>query len=890
MDKIRRLSLAITGNRKSQTTELDGSCPIKTEEWNDPPRDCKPLARWWWPGGSVSKVTCEKQLELLQQSGFGSVEVQAFLLGLDGRDIKTDSALKTVGEPSFIENCKHCAVKCEKLGMAFDITLGSGWPGGLPQDKTNAEQQLVMRTVEKDLKGGRHVELDLPAPPKPSYRTLVQQVLDALGEPDTEADLVAVLAGHVGKDDEDGEKDGCPTLKDVIDITHTAERTGGKHGYGKVSWDVPEGKWRVIVLYRNCTMHFIMGGAFPGPKTDALVVDHMTEAGANALLDVFAKANVDACPGLIRGVFVDSFEMIAELPFTGIFIDSFKQRLGYDLTPELPFLFRTGGESKYSEMVDFFGMFGDPLYTPTDSMRKVRVREDYEEHRTWLFENKFIERFCEWSRENNVEFRLQAHGGFGNYIDTFAKATIPEAEGLFAEGSFDFLKLASSAQAIMGRKFSSCESFITVRFRGTRLSIPEKRLLAGRMYSAGINRLTFHGISYPYTCSDGRAWYPFSGAATSKMAGKMVGTISSTVSKLTTSDDERILAGPLPMSTNFNSEYLKKPGVQPFIKFLGRMSTAMSTGEPQADVAWLMPESIIHDAADVVLPGHKVPPYKSESLVTKAFRRRALTYHRVSPTMLSNATARGKQVKIGCRTFTALLLPELPTAEPALVAKLLELARAGVPVLTLGGLPTRAIGYKDHTSRDLEVKASVAKLADLVKPMIKGATDRKVGCLCLGAAKSDAAVDDIAILLQQHVTNALIEPAGGADFAANVERRVTERGDILLVFNESYKARTVSFKFVKAGGKLTKMDPYTGLTEVVAESVAPGQTMRLDLSAVETLLFTLELGGATRGGGGEKPKRRSSVSGGTWSLSSGETSSVAPEKHAEKSSIAPADA
>eukprot|EP00966_Prymnesium_polylepis_P201299 4664405-Prymnesium_polylepis.1 len=35
------------------------------------------------------------------------------------------------------------------------------------------------------------------------------------------------------------------------------------------------------------------------------------------------------------------------------------------------------------------------------------------------------------------------------------------------------------------------------------------RLLAGRQYSAGINRLVFHGLPYPYTRADGTEWYPF---------------------------------------------------------------------------------------------------------------------------------------------------------------------------------------------------------------------------------------------------------------------------------------------------------------------------------------------------------------------------------------------
>lgn len=352
--------------------EPGGEAVIFTCDWETPPRDSRPLARWWWPGGSVEQTKCEAQLRLLSEVGFGSVEVQPFLLGLNGDDLAADPKLRTVGEKSFIEDITFCATKCVEFGMAYDITLGSGWPGGLPTEKANGETQLLMETVA-NVCGPKKLEASLPPPPGASYRSMVQNVLDALGEPDTEAKVVAVLAGQLGADSEDGEKDGCPTLKNTVDITSCVVE-GGKHGYGSINWEAPEGKWRVIVLYRNSTSHFVMGGAFPGKKDEALVVDHMTAQGANALLDCFGKRVTDACGDKIRGVFVDSFEMIAELPFTATFLQAFEEQMGYDLTPDLPLMFRTGGESKYSDMVDFFGLYGDPIYTSAEPQRWRRQR------------------------------------------------------------------------------------------------------------------------------------------------------------------------------------------------------------------------------------------------------------------------------------------------------------------------------------------------------------------------------------------------------------------------------------------------------------------------------------------------------------------------------------
>ena len=82
-----------------------------------------------------------------------------------------------------------------------------------------------------------------------------------------------------------------------------------------------------------------------------------------ALLEGYVDPIVESLkPGELRGVFVDSFELMGELPFTSDFLAAFEAQTGYDLTPHLPLLFRKGGESKYAEMIDLFGRSGAPLY------------------------------------------------------------------------------------------------------------------------------------------------------------------------------------------------------------------------------------------------------------------------------------------------------------------------------------------------------------------------------------------------------------------------------------------------------------------------------------------------------------------------------------------------
>jgi hypothetical protein len=761
--------------------------PIPIAAWNEPPRAARPVARWWWPGGSVEAAVLESQLRQIREAGFGAVELQPLLLGLGAEDLAADARLRSVGRPAFRRLVAAAADLAARIGLDFDLTLGSGWPGGLPTGKGNAERQLVMGTL--DVEGPRRFRGELPAAPDQSYRRAVEWLLDVLGPPDPEPRLVAVLAARVG-----AEREGIPVLEDVRVVT-------GAHAAGRLDWLVPEGRWRIFALYESATGHFVMGGAFPGEEVDARVVDHLSQRGADALLTGYADPVLDALQeGPVREVFVDSFELLGELPFTTDFLAAFRAHAGYDLTPHLPLVFRDGGESKYGEMIDLLGRRGGPLYRAPEPERAERIREDYEAVRRMLFEERFVERLVRWTHARGLALRLQAHGGYGDYLDTYARADVPEAEALFAGGRFDFLKLAASAAHVGDRRWASSESFITLRLFGTRLSEDEMRLLAGRAYSAGINRLAFHGVPYPHRRADGRVWYPFSGGF------------------------GRILAGPLPMSSHFDAERLRE--LPDFNRFLGRLSVAMSHGQPVADVAWLRSDPIHPDEASLQLG--RVEPHAGESATTRALRGRGLVHDRVSRRMLAAARPRDGACRIGAREYRALLLDPLEIAEPELIERIAAIAESGIPVLALGALPRRAPGLRDAEARDRRVRAATRRLAGRVVRVPDGRR--------------------LESLLEQHVTSTLVEPASHARLSVSLERRRSAAGETLLVFNESWSPRRTRLRFTRGGGALTLWDPRSGSRSLLRERVEAGDVVPLELGPAELRIVTLGIVDSRRAG------------------------------------------
>lgn len=746
--------------------------------WENPPLAFRPVARWWWPGGSVEADAVREQLSEIEAAGFGAVELQPLLLGMGETDLLADPLLRSVGLESFRKSVALAANEASKRGLGFDLTLGSGWPGGLPTEKLNAERQLLM--ASRDVEGPTRFVGPLPEVPDQSYRSAVEWALDVLGPRDHDVERVALLAARLGP-----ERDGVPTLAEVRELTTTGEGD-------QSAWRLPKGDWRIFAFYENSTEHFVMGGAYPGAEADARVVDHLSNRGADALLQGYAAPVLATlAPGQLREIFVDSFELMGELPFTGDFLDSFETMTGYSLVPHLPLVFRVGGESKYAEMMDFFGTSGGARYRAAEPERAQRIREDYEWVRERLFEERFIERLRGFAHQHGAALRLQAHGGYGDYLDVYALADVPEAEGLFGGGSYDFLKLAASAAHVAGRKWASSESFITMRLFGRRLSEDEMRLLAGRAYSAGINRLAYHGVSYPYTRADGDPWFPFPGGF------------------------GRILAGPFPMSSDIDSEFLAE--LPAFNRFVSRLSLAMSQGEASADLAWLRSEGVYPDSPSFQIGS--VDAHEGESAETQALRARGLVHDRVSRRMLASARVEEDEIRIGQARYRALLLDPIDVAEPELVETLAGIAEAGFPVLALGALPERAPGLRNARTRDARVRAARKQL-DRHVIHVRGKAELKT-------------------LLARHVRGSLIEPEAGSELNVSLARRRSPAGEILLVVNESWSPTKARLRFSTGGAELVRWDPWNGERKTLRKRVRAGEVVEVSLGVAESLVLTL---------------------------------------------------
>jgi len=756
------------------------------DTWRDPPLYYHPYVRWWWPGGAVDSKEIKREMDLFQEAGFGGVEVQAFLFGLTPGEINSDTNVRTVGTAGFFKKLRIAAEEAYTSNMSLAFTLESGWPSGGPFISSAPERQLLMS--ELNVNGPALYTGALPPVKQPDYYNIVNQIMDVLGPFDTDAELIAVTAARIADN-----ASTPPTLDSFTDITAMTHN-------GTISWAVPPGTWKIFAFYENRTSHYAAGAAYAGSANSSLVADHLDAAGAQEIIDGLGEPLIAAIGCYAPNtIFIDSFEMVGELPWTPSFLQCFQQTKGYNLTPYLPLLFQQGGESKYTQIIqDMFDLEPEPVYCSADI--GTRVREDYEEVRSELFIEGFVYPIRDWAHANNMSFRMQAHGGWANYLDAYEMADIPESEGLFAGGTYDFLKLASSAGHTAGRTFISSESFVSLSLDPRAIILEDLYLLAGRAYSAGINRIIYHGYPYRYILENGERWYPYPAYEDR--------------------EEDMVSAGPFAFTTWLDEDQAVWSELPAFNLYLARLCYAMSLGTHRADVAWL---DCYWGAPDkTILNVDGFLPEQGESDISLALKRAGLVYDRVSPQGLTNASVMNSSFTVGSAQYDCLLLTNFSVASPELMASIQKLADAGIPVLVMGGLPERAPGFADYEQRD----AATQSISESLQSKI-------------------IVVEGVDALGTELLQTAGLQPplivSDDGTMAFALDHREIANGDILFLFNEAQENRTQVLDVNIQVKRILAFDPETGELSLEETPDASGHlSVEVTIPAFRSLVLIIE--------------------------------------------------
>jgi len=113
---------------------------------------------------------------------------------------------------------------------------------------------------------------------------------------------------------------------------------------GRLRWTAPPGRWRIIRYLAVNTGERLK---VPSPNSDGLATDHFSEQATvsyiSELLRRLQAATGDLRKSALKELYLASYEVRGQV-WTPSFLDEFRRRRGYDLTPYLPAL--SGGQLK----------------------------------------------------------------------------------------------------------------------------------------------------------------------------------------------------------------------------------------------------------------------------------------------------------------------------------------------------------------------------------------------------------------------------------------------------------------------------------------------------------------------------------------------------------------
>ena len=219
-----------------------------------PPDSAKPWAYWWWVNGNVTKESITRDLEAMKAKGF------AGFLMFDSRGYHDDHVPPPPPKTEFMsdewrELLKFAMTEANRFGLEMSVNLSSG-AGALkgPWDVgDDAPKKLVWASQE--VTGPKKLEGELPK-----------------GDWSRGWDVAIAAVRHGAAA---GGESSRPLAAEVVDLS-------GKVENGRLTWDVPEGRWTVLRF--ACT-------TMEGHETDVdilsapAVTTYFNRMGGNLLAD-----------------------------------------------------------------------------------------------------------------------------------------------------------------------------------------------------------------------------------------------------------------------------------------------------------------------------------------------------------------------------------------------------------------------------------------------------------------------------------------------------------------------------------------------------------------------------------------------------------------------------
>lgn len=413
---------------------------------SQPRSEARGRTRWWWYGCAVERDEIIRELDFMKDAQIGGVELQILY------PVEPDKKEKGIQNyeylsPGYFEMIRFAAEETAKRGMQFDLTLGSSWPFGGP-------------FLTEELSG-------------PS---VLPFCLDVEGPCRFSKDLTTVIYGKVAGAVL-GKMEGAQMLPETMaDITeHVVDKYLFNWPWGTEIEEImiPEGVHKIVLFVSSDKRQRVLKPLRGG---EGLIIDHNRKESLRAFLEYGGDPIVEAVGrGKITNFFCDSIEVFGH-NWTDILYEEFLSRRGYELRP---YIYALWGEVK--------GL-------------TEQIRYDFQKTMGELTVENFFRELTDWCHEKGAVSRIQAHGTWGDILQAYGAADIPEGETFSDFDRYEVntvhRRLAVSAGHIYHKPIISNESFTWLRFPRFVVSLENIKAAADSIFLDGVNQIVNHGYSY----------------------------------------------------------------------------------------------------------------------------------------------------------------------------------------------------------------------------------------------------------------------------------------------------------------------------------------------------------------------------------------------------------
>lgn len=615
---------------------------------------------WWWLNGNVTKEAITKDLEAMKSRNFqGAMIFDAG--GHNQRGNKDIPAGPLFGSKEWTDLFVFALDEAKRLGLEMGFNIQSGWNlGGPCVTPQYAAKQLTYSELKTT--GGKtlHLQLAKPEEHKGFYKDVAVLAFPANGENQTDK-TVDKLDLKLGLHELGGSAPDCRFL--LENTSRGEERKTGKTAYlvdpskivdltaqmdekGALSWDAPQGEWNIMRIGYTCTNSEVSTSS---NEWQGNVLDYMSKEAFdyywNTVVEPIFKAAGDHVGSTLKFMETDSWEC-GGMNWTDSFSDEFRAYCGYDLKQYLPLI-----AGHVVGNVDVSNAF----------------LADFRKAIAHLVANNHYARFAAYAHKNNMGIQPESAGPHAGPLDgiknygfsdiVMSEFWSPSPHRPRPQDRF-FIKQASSAAHIYGKKIVGAESFTTIGPHWNDELWHDQKSAFDHEICDGLNRLYFH----TFTCSPAEQGLP----------------------------GQEYFAG-----THVNPRVTWWNQSGPFVDYLHRTQMLVQEGKFVADVLYYYGDHVPN-----------VYPFKHRDMAGAMF---GFDYDVTDETIFMKLDVdNGNVTTPAGGTYKVLVLPDHRVLSLAVLKKLETLVKEGAHVI--GYKPLKTVSLVGGKTADAEFKQLADKL------------------------------------------------------------------------------------------------------------------------------------------------------------------------------------